>query len=119
MDTQGFVGFITQGGQFPQSNFGGFGIKPGHKNSFALTATLIHSDPELLQMNAWSRNCFYEWENSFLRIFKKYTHQNCIFECSLFYAQNMLRHKFQPCSPWYFPSDEQSPNICDPWQVVL
>jgi hypothetical protein len=116
-DTQGFIGLITQGGHFPQINVGAFDIKPGHKNIVALSATVINSGVELQTMNSSSRNCIFEWENSFLKIFKSYTKQNCIFECNLFYAQQYLENEFEPCIPWFFPSSEMSPNVCDPWQA--
>ena len=117
-DTQGFVGLVTQGGNFPQISVGGFEIKPGHKNIVALSATVINSGQELQSMDPKSRNCYFEWESSFLKVFQNYTQQNCKFECSLFYAQQHLESKFQPCSPWYFPSPEMSPNMCDPWQAA-
>ena len=117
-DTQGFIGLVTQGGNFPQINVGGFDIKPGHKNIVALTATVINSDKELQNMDPKSRNCYFEWENSFLKMFKIYTQQNCLFECNLLYAQQLLESKFQPCTPWYFPSPETLPNICDPWHAT-
>ena len=117
-ETQGFIGIITQGGNFPQRNLGGFDIKPGYKNSLALSAIMISADNELSNINPKSRNCYFEWESSHLKIFKNYTQTNCIFECNLFYAQKVMSKFFQPCLPWYFPSPEMSPNICDPWQAA-
>ena len=117
-DNQGFAGLITQGGNFPQRNFGGFEIKPGHKNIVALSATIINADNTLQAMTQNSRNCYFQWESTFLKIFKKYTHSNCIFECNFFYAQKILQTYAVPCSPWYFPSPDISPIICDPWQAA-
>ena len=117
-DTQGFIGLITQGGNFPQINVGGFDIKPGHKNIVALSATVITSSVELHKMSSSSRNCSFEWENSFLKIFKNYTQKNCIFECNLFYAQQYLEKEFKPCIPWFFPSPNIPLDVCDPWQAT-
>jgi hypothetical protein len=113
-DKHGFVGLITQGGKFPQINAGGFDIKPGHKNVVGLTATMISADDALQNMDPKSRNCFFQSESISLKIFKNYTQSNCIFECNFDYAQKKLE---QLCSPWYFPSLDISPNICNPWQA--
>ena len=117
LDTQGFVGLISQTGSFPQVNLGGFDIKPGYKNTVALTATKITADDDLQEIDTISRNCSFEWENSKLLIFKNYSQSNCIFECNFFYAQNLTVNKFPPCSPWYFPTPEDSPKMCDPWMA--
>ena len=118
IETQGFIGLITQGGNFPQINLGGFDIKPGHKNIVALSATIITTDNDIQNINPESRNCYFEWESSSLKIYKNYTQSNCIFECNFFYAQKQLEEQFKPCTPWYFPTPDFSPNICDPWQAV-
>ena len=115
VETKGFVGLITQGGNFPQKNLGGFDITSGHKHSVALSATIVKADDALQGVNTDSRNRSFEWENSLLRIYKYYTQSNCIFECNLFYVQDQLN---QTCTPWYFPTPENHPTICDPWQAV-
>ena len=117
-DTHGFVGLISQSGSYPQHNFGGFDIKPGYKNSVALSATKITADNKLQDIDPLSRNCYFEWENIGLNIFKSYTQSNCIFECNFFYAQNVLRKQFPPCTPWYFPTPDATPRMCDPWQAA-
>ena len=117
IETQGFIGLITQGGNFPQINLGGFGIKPGHKNTVALLATNVSAD-NIQDVDPEFRNCYFEWESSSLKIYKNYTQSNCIIECNFFYAQKQLEKQFPPCSPWYFPTPEDAPNICDPWQAV-
>jgi hypothetical protein len=114
-DKQGFVGLITQGGNFPQINVGGFDIKPGHKNVVGLTATIITADDQLQNMDQKSRHCSFQSESISLKIFKNYTQSNCIFECNFDYAQKQLE---QSCLPWYFPSPDISPNVCDPWQAA-
>ena len=118
-DKQGFIGMITQSGNFPQVNVGGFDIKPGHANVVSLTATMISADNALQNMDPKSRNCFFQWESSSLKFFKIYTHSNCIFECNFFFALKILQaeQQFKPCWPWYFPSLDKSPKICDPWEA--
>ncbi len=88
---------------------------PGHKNTVSLSATIITADDSLPGLSKDSRHCFFDWENSVLKIYKYYTQSNCIFECNLFYVQDQLN---QTCTPWYFPTPEDLPTICDPWQAV-
>jgi hypothetical protein len=114
-ETVGFVGLITQGGNFPQKKLGGFDIRPGQKNTVSLSATIIIADDSLPGLSKDSRHCYFEWENSFLKMYKFYTQSNCFFECNLFYVQDQLN---QTCTPWYFPTPEDLPTICDPWQAV-
>jgi hypothetical protein len=121
MDTQGFIGLISTSGSLPLRTLGSFDIKPGHQNLVAISATIIDSDDSINSIPPQSRNCSFEWENSFLKIYKNYTQTNCIFECNFFYAQQFIKEKFQlsvGCVPWYFPSADDSPIICDPWLAV-
>jgi hypothetical protein len=116
-ETQEFFGVITQSRNFPQVNISGFDIKPGHKTILALSATIITTE-NIENIDKSSRNCYFEWESNFLKIYQNYTQSNCMFECNFFYAQKILEKQFKPCLPWYFPSPELLPNICDPWQAV-
>ena len=120
-NTLGFTGFISPRGRFPQRILESFEIKPGHNNLVAVSGTIIQSDIELMAIDPAARNCYFEWENSFMKIHKNYTQSNCMFECNLFYAQGMFEDQYPAltkCFPWYFPSHETYPLICDPWQAV-
>jgi hypothetical protein len=116
-NTQGFIGLISPTGSFPQINLGGFDIKPGHKNTIAISPTKIMADDQLQNIDAVERNCYFEWENTSLQIFQSYSQSNCIFECHFFFAQDITLNKFPQCSPWYFPTSEYSPKMCDPWMA--
>ena len=120
-DTNGYIGLISKSGSFSQTLLGSFDIRPGHNNLVAISAKIINSDSSLMTMDSVSRNCYFEWENSFLKIHKNYTQSNCVFECNLFYALDMIKVKYNSssgCIPWYFPSPDESPIICDPWQAA-
>jgi hypothetical protein len=121
LDTQGFVGLISNSGSFSQTSLGGFDIKPGHNNLVAITGKIISSDSSLVDLDYKSRNCYFEWENSILKMHKNYTQPNCIFECDLYYAISLMKIKYNSstsCIPWYFPSPDVSPIVCDPWQAA-
>ena len=122
-DTQGITGQISKSGSFPQRSLGSFDIHPGHNNLVAIDATIIHSDDALIDMNATNtRKCYFEWENSFMKLFKNYTQTNCLLECKLFYANETMMGKnnstYNGCLPWNFPSPAINPIICDPWQTA-
>jgi hypothetical protein len=116
-NTQGFIGLISPTGSFPQINLGGFDIKPGHKNTIAISPTKVTADPQLQNLESASRNCSFEWEKGELKIFKNYSQSNCIFECNFFFAQNITSNISPQCSPWYFPTSDLSPKMCDPWMA--
>jgi hypothetical protein len=122
-DTQGFTGQISKSGSFPQRSMGSFDINPGHNNLVTISATIINSDDSLKNMDPIHiRKCYFEWENSFMKLFKNYTQTNCLLECKLFNATYMMKQKYNSsyndCLPWNFPSPDVNPFICDPWQTV-
>jgi hypothetical protein len=87
----------------------------------ALLAATFSGDVEIKSLSPPSRNCYFEDEIETLKIHKKYTHMNCILECSLNYAKEALKmtnHLSEYCTPWYFPSQEDQITICDPWKTV-
>ena len=92
----------------------------GHNNIIAISTTLITSDESIRSIKAADRNCLFEDENSKLSIYKNYTQSNCLFECFFFKAQTSVQKKYNathPCVPWFFPTPDESPYICDPWQA--
>ena len=120
-NTQGFTGLVSSRGSFPQRILRSFEIKPGHNNLVALSGTIIESDVALMLIDPKDRNCSFEWENSFMKIYNNYTQTNCVFECNLFYAQDILQSRYPAltkCFPWYYQSSDISTVICDPWQAT-
>ena len=119
-DTYGFLGLLQPSGSFPTTALGAFDIKPGHKNNVAITATVVKSAPDLYNLNILDRNCLFSNENSIMRLYKNYTQSNCFFECFLNLTQKEMNLKYNiSCIPWYLPTFEKYPKICNPWEAVL
>jgi len=120
-DYEGFSGLISSSQSFPYTAQEGFVIKPGHDNIIALTGTEIKAEDTLRDLSQNSRQCLFPDENSTMKIYQNYTYSNCIFECSLLYAKEMLADKYNmstPCMPWFFPATDDSLTICGPWESV-
>jgi hypothetical protein len=58
-----------------------------------------------------ARHCFFPHEGN-LDFYKKYTFQNCRFECGIKLTEKMLG-----CTPWYLPQGNSS-TACDPWRAM-
>ncbi len=96
-------------------------IKIGHNNIITLSAILVASDDSLKSIEPKDRQCMYEEENDFLKIYKNYTQTNCYFECFYFIAQEFVKNKHnssESCVPWFFPTPKKLPLICNPWEAV-
>ena len=64
--------------------------------------------------------CRFADENRDLQIYKNYSQSNCLFECFYCLAQKAVQQKYNdtsPCVPWYLPSPETVPIICNPWKA--
>jgi hypothetical protein len=120
-DYKGFLGLITPSGSFPFTLQDGFEIKPGHNNIIALTGSRVDADDSLRSLSVDQRKCQFADENSQMKIHKNYTYSNCMFECSLLYAQNILKttnNVSYYCVPWFFPTAAPGIAACDPWESV-
>lgn len=85
-----------------------------------MSATHITSGDSIRGLNTEDRNCLFEDENSKLLIYRNYTQSNCLFECFFFGAQKFVQKKYttaNPCVPWFFPTQDEYPHICNPWQA--
>ena len=119
-DFWGFTGLIHESGSYPLISQNGFLIRPGHNNFIALSATKIDADESLRNIQPQQRNCLFSDENLSLKIHKKYSQTNCLLECFLLKAQSMLSKQANTtskCTPWFFPFDDDSVRICDPWET--
>jgi len=90
-DFDGFNGIIGPGGSFPLLGLEGFEIRPGHNNIVALTGSQIDADPSLRDLAISDRQCLFPDENTGMKLHKNYTYMNCVFECSLLFAQEKLQ----------------------------
>ena len=87
----------------------------------ALSATKVSGDDDIRSLDPTARNCYFSDETDTLAIHKYYTQSNCFLECSLKYAKENLNSSFNisdPCTPWFFPSEQDIINICNPWEAL-
>ena len=118
---EGFTGLITNSESFPLTGLSGFGVKAGHTNLIAVSAQLIEADEDLRSLKPKARKCLFSDETSKMTLHRSYRQENCFLECSLIYAQNILREEqnlSQGCTPWYFPFVDEAFSLCNPWQTV-
>ena len=100
-----FKGFVTLVGgrdSFPLTQRQSFLLKPGQESYVAITATSVISDPDVKDIEAQKRNCFFHDEHP-LELHKNYSQANCMFQCQTNYARRMMDSK---CIPWYLPGNE-------------
>ncbi len=115
-DFYAFTAVIHPRESFPLINQGGLIIRPGHYNTITLTSSIINADNSIKSLNKEERNCLFPEETSDLKLHKKYSYENCKFECAFSYAKKEVynRHRIS-CQPWFFPTENESSTICDPW----
>ena len=120
-DTNGFIGLIHPKGSFPLTSAGGFDIRPGHNNLVSISATVVNADDSIRNLDPIARDCHFEDENENLLLYKNYIQSNCLFECFFSFAQKAQKSrnvKYNYCIPWFFPTAEKLPTICDSWEAV-
>jgi len=115
-DLKGFRGFISSNRSYPRVYHKGFQIRAGHNNLVAVSATMVEASPDIRHIEPARRRCLFSDETENLKIYKKYSQSDCYFECSLQNAKNELLKKNISCTPWIFPTHEQIPTFCEPWE---
>ena len=91
-DFNGFYGLVHPSGSFPIMSLEGFEIKPGHRNAVSISGTRIYADENLKDLDIKDRKCMFKNDNTDLIIHQEYTYSNCMLECSLLYARDMVKH---------------------------
>lgn len=89
-DTEGFIALVHPKGSFPFTTLDGIKITPGHLNLIALSGTSLAADDSIRSIAPADRNCYFPDETDLLSINKVYTQSNCVFECSMAYAQQRM-----------------------------
>jgi len=97
-DTEGFIGLVHPKVAFPFTTLDGIKITPGHLNLIALSGTSLAADDSIRSIDPVDRNCYFPDETDLLTINKVYTQSNCVFECSMAYAQNRMLQAIIPYS---------------------
>jgi len=116
---QGFTALITNPGSYLLTDLKGFQLRPGQNNMVALSAIMVDAEDNLHSINPNDRGCIFSDETKYIKLFKTYSQENCLFECSFFYAQEILKAEnnlTKVCTPWYFPSSDNHFIICNPFQ---
>jgi hypothetical protein len=115
-DYRALTAVIQTSGSFPLMKQEGLTLRPGHNNVITLTSSMVNADVGLRSLNTEDRNCLFPEEISNLTFHKKYSYDNCKFECIFDYAKNEVFKKHGiKCQPWFFPGFDDSSTICDPW----
>ena len=72
----------------------------------------MKSDPDIQSIEPKLRKCLFPQERK-LKLYKSYSQSCCLLECKLKFAQSQTHFN---CTPWYFPTQDQPIQMCDPWQ---
>jgi hypothetical protein len=117
-----FTVLVSPSGDFPLTNQRGFRVWRGHHTLVALTATIINADPSLRSIDPYLRGCMFPDEYQ-LKLYKNYSQANCLFECTLNYAQKVATSDSftsnSPCTPWYYPFIDKEQLTCDPYATKV
>ena len=89
-----------------------FWILGGHVNNVILKAYDVKSAPDIQSIEPRLRKCLFPQERK-LKLYKSYSQSCCLLECKLQFAQSRTHFN---CTPWYFPTQDQPIQMCDPWQ---
>ena len=142
---RGFSTIVDGGEKYPLTQRNSLLVRPGRENYVAMSALQIDADESIIKIDPQKRYCYFPDEYP-LEMHKSYSQSNCILECSMKYAREMMiknqtdecsryriknqtkheytesNHYIEPkgCTPWFYPStDEHFNNICDPWDTKL
>ena len=105
---EAFKVFVGDASEFPNMKDYGVSIQPGHEHFLSISNTILRADSDIKEVQPKKRNCYFPEEVN-LELYKFYSYSNCMFECSMKSAENLLG-----CLPWYLPSLANS-TLCDPW----
>ena len=90
----------------------------GKLNIVALTGSTVDAVDDIRPINPPDRNCYFPDETETMKVYNVYSQSNCIFECSIEYAQQrMLDMLNTSCIPWYYPSVDSEITFRNPWQM--
>ncbi len=80
------------------------------KHTMLVTPAMVHTDASLKDLALQDRSCYFgtEAERAGLTVFKVYSQEGCLFECSLWKA-----YKECGCVPWDYPHPEENVTMCD------
>ena len=117
---RGFITVVDNKNDYPITEINGFLIRPGMENHVAISALEIMGEESIKSIDAKDRDCYFPDENS-LEMHQKYSQSNCILECNLNFALDMMKLENETlCIPWFYPiPDNKVSQFCDPWDTVI
>ena len=120
---RGFVVLIDGINDYPLSSRRSFLLKPGYESMVQISASQVYGTSGVKKyIKSNRRGCYFPDEHQ-LKMYKEYSQDNCILECSLEYARNKIASKndtnsTEGCTPWFYPAPEKHVyNWCDPWEM--
>ena len=117
----GFATVVDGSEQFPLTFQKSFLIQPGYENSVAISAVDVKADEDIRSIPPNKRMCYFPDEHP-LNLYRKYSHSNCMLECSLEYTIGETKKEngtTKECLPWFYPIKEIKNGFCDPWQTKI
>ena len=117
---RGFVTMVDGRGSYPLTARQSFLVKPGRDNYVAITALRVVAEDGIKPIEPHDRRCKFPDETP-LEVHQKYSQSNCLLECSIQYAREMMRRNASvnaACTPWYYPrTNNEYTNICKPQEA--
>ena len=98
---KGFIATVHNRKSIPMTKEKGFLIRPGQITSVAILGEDVSSNNDTLLIDPIKRNCYFYHEYN-LNLFKKYSYDNCLFECKIDFAREEMESN---CTPWYYPGN--------------
>ena len=139
-----FIGFpilVDDKTKFPLLKRSGKRARPGMETNVEISALQVHAFEEIRQYSPEQRNCYFPDEKQ-LKYHRKYSLENCLFECELEFASACLTtcNKFNEtcdcnkpdiylknidlttnndtCTPWFYPLEVgKVGKFCNPWNT--
>ena len=115
---EGFMGYVSPKLEYPWIKSRGFLIEPGKETFVRLKATKVSASvDEIGHIKQEARNCYFSQDKE-LKIHRRYTMANCIYECSVEHATQHINEVYNSsCIPWYFIPIDENVAFCDPWKA--
>jgi len=109
--------YIDSTVNYPLVNQKGLKILKGHNNMIGLSGKVISSEPTIQNFDPDLRKCRFNHEND-LSLFKVYSYENCLFECSLVASQRYVTRSAKVANagtPWNLPQNSENTLVSDIW----
>ena len=117
---RGFLVLIEGNNDYPLSSRRSFILRSGNENLVQISASQVYGTKgSKNHIKPLRRGCYFSDEYE-LEMYKEYSQDNCILECSLRYARSQinLENGTTGCTPWFYPTPEEHVHLwCNPWET--